>query len=79
MLAVTIVSQVSSSREAQQARLEDVLREGGARLGRAVIFIGEAEAGDRPLACLFFAVGLKKAQMRELEVPEGFAWQLRTL
>ena len=79
MLAVTIVSQVSSTREAQQSRLEDVLREGGAQLGRTVIFIGEAEAGDRPLACLFFAVGLQKGQLRQLDVPEGFAWHLRAL
>ena len=80
ILAVTVVSQVSSSREAQQSRLEGALREGGARLGRPVVFVGETQAGDRPLGCLFYAVGVRKGSIsREIEVPEGFVWHLRGL
>ena len=82
LVAVTLVDHAGSSRAAQQARLEELLRE-----RRAAVLIGETAAGDRRVSTLFYGVGLPRgvdgpalerrcgAALRGID----FTWHLRAL
>ena len=77
VVAITIVSHSTSTRISQQTRLEGII--GTEAVGRRVSYLGDIQAEDRELSCLFYGIGLDDNDLMRLEVPAhlSFNWERR--